>query len=96
MILIDQSVLRNCSKQIEAKIQELVELNSSLEALLVRIGDSWDGAASEAYIAMMQNYAKQAEDMIAVLREFKSYVDSAVTKFENTDKSCASRIRSVF
>lgn len=96
MITIDQIILRNSSKAIESKIQELTELNNSLDTLLARIGDSWDGSASEAYLNMMRNYAKKAKDMIAVLREFKNYIDSAVTKMEDTDKSCAACIRGAF
>lgn len=96
MIIIDQSILRSSSRDIESKIQELTELNSSLDTLLLRIGDSWEGSASEAYLNMMRNYANQAKEMISVLREFKSYIDNTVTKFESTDKSCASRIRGAF
>lgn len=95
-IKIDETMLRSDSQSLQAKIQELTELNSNLEALIVRIGDSWEGDASRAYTNMMQNYAKKAADMVAVLTEFKSYVDSAVTKFESADKNAASRLRGAF
>lgn len=96
MIIVDQNILRGASRDIESKIQELIELNNSLDSILMRIGDSWDGSASEAYLNMMRNYANQAKEMIIVLKEFKKYVETTVTNFENTDKSCASRIRGAF
>lgn len=89
-------MLRSNSKAIEVKIQELNEMNQRLNSVITRIEDSWEGDASIAYVNMMQNYAKQAEEMVTVLNEFKSYVDSAVTKFENMDKSAASKLRNSF
>lgn len=95
-IKIDENMLRSNSSALQGKIQELSEMNQNLNALIARIGDSWDGAASDAYVNMMTNYAKQASEMVAVLNEFKSYVDAAVTKFENMDKSAASKLRGSF
>ena len=95
-IKVDESMLRKNSQEIAAKIQELGELNERLKTLIIRIQDSWDGNASTAYINMMNNYAGQAAEMVSVLKEFKSYVDTAVTKFESMDKSAASRLRGSF
>ena len=95
-IKIDAAMLRSNSRSLASKIQELTELNRNLNTLLVQIGDSWEGDASRAYINMMQNYAKKASDMVTVLTEFKSYVDSDVNKFESADKSAASRLRGSF
>lgn len=93
---IDVAQLRANSSSMQGKITELQQLNSSLESLILRIGDSWEGQASEAYVALMQGYAARARNMEGVLEEFKKYIDDAANKFENLDNSSASKIRSSF
>ena len=95
-IKIDSAKLQQNEQAINKKIQELTELNHRLKALIIRIQDSWEGDASKAYVSMMQNYVRQAEKMIKVLQELKSYVNSAIHKFEQTDKSSASKLRGSF
>lgn len=95
-IRVDEEKLRGESRLLETRIEELGNLNSSLNTLLSRMGDSWEGEASTAYICMMQNYEKKAEEMKEILREFKNYVDQAADKFESTDRNAAARLRSSF
>lgn len=95
-IRVDIEMLRSNSLSLTTKIEELTALNERLNGLILRIGASWEGEASAAYMAMMQSYASQAANMVNVLAEFKSYVDSAVTKFEAVDKNSAVAIRSSF
>lgn len=95
-IRIDEEALRSSSKNLETKINELISLNSRLNALINRINDSWDGEASQAYITIMLSYAKKTEGMLSVLREYKKYVDSAVAEFGNKDRESASKIRGSF
>ena len=84
--------LRSNQRSIEQKIGDLEALNGRLEALLARIDSSWEGRASEAYISTMRGHKKKAEQMIGVLREFKSYMEQAAAKFESKDRSGAGRI----
>lgn len=95
-IKVDTDRLRSNSQALQAKIQELETLNRKLSQLNIRIGDSWEGDASQAYRSLMQRYGRQAEEMVSVLTEFKSYVDSATEKFESLDKSSASKLRGSF
>lgn len=95
-IKINEEALRANSIALSKKIEELQNLNSRLESLIAAIGDSWDGKASEAYVAQMLGYATKAKEMTAVLTEYKKYVDSAVNKFSAVDAKSASRIRNSF
>lgn len=95
-IRIDADALRSNSRTMEAKIQELNQLNQSLDALIRRIGDSWEGDASIAYIALMKSYEQKAIQMENVLREFKSYIDTVITRFEDMDQAAGSRLRGAF
>lgn len=95
-IKINEEALENSSKALDARINELINLNTRLEALIARIDDSWEGDASLRYISIMRSYAKKANSMIDVLKEYKKYVDSAVSDFRNRDKDSASRIRNSF
>ena len=81
---------------LDNRINELLELNGQLNTLLARIGDSWDGKASTAYIQVMRTYAGKAEEMIRVLKAFKSYVKQAADRFESKDREAASRLRNSF
>jgi WXG100 family type VII secretion target len=95
-IKINEEALERSSQALQAKINELTNLNSRLDSLIGRIGDSWDGEASQRYISMMLSYSKKAKSMIDVLNEYKKYVDSAVSDFQTRDKDSASRIRNSF
>lgn len=95
-IKINEEALENSSRVLQTKINELISLNSRLEALIGRINDSWEGEASQRYISMMLTYSQKAKSMINVLKEYKKYVDSAVTDFRNRDKDSASRIKNSF
>lgn len=91
----EEELLENGSSM-EKKISELQALLTRLNALIERIEASWDGDASTAYINTMRGYATQAEAMIQVLTEFKTYVNSASSLFKNTDGSAAAKIRGSF
>lgn len=96
VIKVDPAALREKAATLEQKISELNGMNAKLQQLIVRIGDSWEGDASTAYYNLMQSYAQQAVEMIAVLTEFKKYARNAADQFEKVDKDSASRIRSSF
>ena len=93
-IKVDSSALRSKASEITSQTQQLQDLNSRLDQLIARIGDSWEGEASTAYINMMSRYAEQAKNMIAVMNEFRSYAQKAADEFDAQDKNGASRIRS--
>ena len=95
-IAVDIAALQNNEKTIGDYINRLEALNARLEALLGRIGSSWEGNSSQAYLNLMRGYAAQAASMAEVLREFKSYVEKAYTLFETKDRTSASRISGSF
>lgn len=95
-IRIDIDALRSNSRAMEVKIQELNQLNQSLDALIRRIGDTWEGDAGIAYITLMKSYEQKAIHMENVLSEFKLYIDAAVTKFEDLDQAAGARLRGAF
>ena len=95
-IVIRLGQLRENSSSLEQQIAGLTQLNARLTALLGRMEASWEGAASEAYLRLMQRYAAMAADIVLVLQEFKSYVDQTVSAFEEADSSVASRIMASF
>ena len=92
-IRVNTDGLMSNKQAIEQRIIELEALNTKLAGLIERINDSWEGAASEQYIAKMRTYKMKAENMVEVLSEFKKYIEEAIAKFEHQDKSGASRIR---
>ncbi len=96
LIRIDIEMLKNNEKTMEGKIQELMQLNSSLQTLILQIGDSWEGDASAAYIQLMQRYREQAGRMESVLDEFKKYIHVAIEKTETVDRECAARLHGSF
>lgn len=95
-IRIDVEKLRSSAGLLDERIIQLSELNGQFNTLLARIGDSWDGKASAAYIQVMGIYAGKADEMIQVLKAFKTYVNQAADRFESKDKEAALRIRSSF
>lgn len=95
-IRMDIEALTANAAQIDARITELQALNSRLESLISRIEASWDGVSSIAYIAIMRGHAEKAKKMIAVLTEYKKYVETAIEKFRSIDNGSASRIRNSF
>ncbi len=96
LLRIDISSLRDNSNDLQKQITALQNMNARLAALITRIGDSWEGDSSAAYINTMRRYQQQAEKMVQVLSEFKSYVDNAAVRFETIDNANASRIRKTF
>lgn len=95
-IRINVDELLENGNSMDKKISELQSLLARLNTLIERIEASWDGDASAAYINTMRGYAKQAEAMIHVLTEFKSYVTGASSLFKNSDSDVASKIRNSF
>lgn len=92
-IKVDSTALRSKASEITSQIQQLQGLNDRLDALITRIGDSWEGEASRAYINMMSRYANQAKNMIAVMDEFRSYAQKAADEFDAQDRNGANRVR---
>lgn len=92
----DIDALMGNSSVLNSKIAELQSLNSRLEELINRIDSSWEGQASMTYINTMRTHAAKAKKMVAVLTEYKKYVDSAISKFSNVDKDAAAKIRRSF
>lgn len=78
---------------IDQKINELQALNARLDSLLSSIESTWDGAASQQYIASMTQKKAKAKEMVAVLQELRNYMSQASERFEQQDKSGAAKIR---
>lgn len=95
-IKIDENALRANATALNSRITELQNLNNRLNELIIRIGDSWDGQASVAFITRITAQAAKAKKMEEVLQEYKNYVESTVEKFTTLDNSAASRIRGSF
>ncbi len=96
VIRVDVAALRKQAAATEGKISELRSLNSRLQQLIVRIGDSWEGEASTAYRNLLLRYAKKAEEMGLLLEEFKKYAINAADQFETEDRIEANLIRNSF
>lgn len=95
-IKIDLDALMGNSSSLEQRTADMQALIARLEGLLERINNSWDGSASEAYIAMMRGYSLKAKKMNELIETYKGYVDSTTSKFSAVDKKCASTIRNSF
>lgn len=87
------AALRQNANTIQKDISELNRLNAALNQLLANIESTWDGKASEQYIASMVKHKKKAEQMINVLQEFMNYIEKAARKLETMDKEGASKIK---
>ena len=88
--------LRNNRSDIQKQLAELQQLNSKLEGMINTIDASWEGQASKAYRNMMMNYLKKARNQEQILQEVMRYIQSAINKFETTDKKSSTRIRGAF
>ena len=95
-IKIDTDALKSNAASLEGRIAELQSLNTRMETLIARIRATWEGKASDAYIAKITAEANKAKQMVAVLEEYKKYVESAVSKFSAIDAGAASRINNSF
>lgn len=95
-IKIDENALRANAIALNTRISDLQALNTRLDTLILRIGDSWDGNASEAYITRITDQAAKAKQMVKILEEYKRYVETTVQKFTDLDTRAASRIRGSF
>lgn len=92
-IRINTDGLQNDISSMRSYISELDSLSARTQALLSRIGDSWEGDASTAYLTAMQQRLDKAQQMKKVLEEFLSYMETAKSKFESRDQSSASSIK---
>ena len=95
-IKIDIDALQSNMTALETRITELQNLNTRLENLITRIQSSWEGQSSEMYIAKISAQAAKAKKMVAVLQEYKKYVESTIKKFSAADGSNATRIKGSF
>lgn len=96
LIRIDELALMANETALKAKIAELQSLNARLEGLLQRIESSWEGNASQNYIAMMRQRQGKAVQMVEVLSEFLRYIQEAKSRFSSKDSDSAGRIRGAF
>lgn len=96
LIKVNPEGLRQNLGEIDTCIRELEGLNARLDALLGSIGSSWDGEASEQYIASMTRHKAKAAEMAGVLGELRRYMQQAADRFEQVDRDGAARIRGSF
>ncbi len=96
LIEVNLEALESNSNQLKTKIDELQALNTRLENLIGRMESSWEGDASVTYINIMRSHMEKARKMMAVLQEYKNYVDKAKNEFTSVDSNSASRIRGSF
>ena len=95
-IKIDLEGLSANSTVLQQQIDEMNALNGRLSSMTQEIASSWEGAASDAYVAMMAGYSERAAAMRGVMEAYKHYVDAAIIKFREVDQKCASAIRNSF
>lgn len=95
-LIINTDGLIQNANTLAKRLQELQRLNSQLENLIHNIEGSWEGRASKAYVHMMQRYLNQGLQLERVLLEFINYAKSASERFQNSDKSAATKIYSSF
>ena len=93
---VEIDALRNYANIIEGRIQEYESLNDRMATMKDNVLASWQGEASEAFGEMMGNYVVDAQKMVAILTEFKSYAQKAADLFDSADTECAAKIRSSF
>lgn len=96
MIIIQHAQLGMAAAKLEAYTQQLHDLNNRLASIIGDVGATWEGQASSAWVAMMIRRQQQAEALIPVLEEFKSYAEKAKEEFVEEDNSAASIILSAF
>lgn len=96
LIRIDDIALAGNEALLRGQIRDLEALNARLEELLLRIESSWEGEASNAYIATMRARKLKAEQMVDVLNEFLSYIQETRGRFTSKDSDLAVLLRSAF
>lgn len=95
-IQIDQEGLRHNSAALNNQLGQMQELATQLDALINRVGESWQGQSAQAYLEKMMRYAQLIRQMTSVIETYKGYVDSTVQSFVEADSSSAARIRGAF
>lgn len=95
-IKIDTEALKQNETSLENKISELQEIIARLDNLIERINDSWEGGASELFIAKIRAQATKTKKMIDLLTEYKKYVTETISKFSTIDNDSASKINNSF
>ena len=93
---VEIDALRNYAQTIEGRIQEYEALNARMAAMKDSVLASWQGEASEAFGEMMTTYVVDAEKLVEILNEFKSYAQKAADLYDSADTECAAKIRSSF
>lgn len=87
--------LKKNAVAINAKINELNDLNKRLNDLIERINSSWLGNAAELYVNLMRGHLERIKKMINVLTEYKKYVDNCVNEFSELDQNSANSLYSL-
>ena len=93
---VEIDALRNYAQTIEGRIQEYEALNARMAAMKDSVLASWQGEASETFGEMMTTYVVDAEKLVEILNEFKSYAQKAADLYDSADTECAAKIRSSF
>ncbi len=84
--------VQNMSKQIE----EFENIISRFTALLDRMRDSWEGAASISFQEKLQQQLEKTRKQKIVIENMRDYILDASEKFSALDKQSASSIRNTF
>lgn len=95
-ISIDFEGLSQAVNRMSGTIESYSSLNGNLSSVVQGISDSWGGQAATAYVNVMGQYIKQANQMVDVLNAFRQYAGSVESDFQNLDDQCAQMIRNAF
>ena len=91
-IRINTNGLKSNISAMQNHIRQLEILNGSLTTLISNIDASWEGEACKSYISTMQKRLAKSQQMVKVLTTFKKYMEDALSRFEERDKSGWRRI----
>lgn len=95
-IRIDTAALDCGAKALDIRISDYRNCLSQLDGIISQITDTWEGQASQAYIAKMLVERQNFEKIIEILQEFINYANRANYDFGNLDDASAQRIRASF
>ena len=96
LIKVDTDALVKCAQTFESEISDLKNLKENLSGIVSRISASWEGSASEEYVARLLNHIQKIVSVIAILEKYLEFIKEAGTTFANTDNDSYSDIHRAF
>ncbi|MGN1141072.1 MAG: WXG100 family type VII secretion target [Oliverpabstia sp.] len=95
-IKIDYDGLAQQSAALKNYAATYESLCSRMKNMSDQISSTWEGAASDAFAQIMEQYRQQGKAITEIIQTIQGYADMTSNSFQSVDRECANLIRNSF